>query len=82
MGESIIAFESINLKAAEKSYPVHYNELLAVKYALVKLKIHLLVFKPFVIYTDHTSLRTATKSPHPYRDWLDDYHSLPYTILK
>ena len=34
------------------------------KYALVKLRVHLLGSKPFVIYTDHASLRTATKSPH------------------
>ena len=34
------------------------------KYALVKLRVHLLVSKPFVIYTDHASLRAATQSPH------------------
>ena len=34
------------------------------KYALVKLKVHLLGSKPFVIYTDHASWRTATQSPH------------------
>ena len=34
------------------------------KYALVKFRVHLLGSKPFVIYTDHASLRTATKSPH------------------
>ena len=34
------------------------------KYALVKLRVHLLVSKPFVIYTDHASLYTATQLPH------------------
>ncbi|GMF46094.1 unnamed protein product [Phytophthora fragariaefolia] len=34
------------------------------KYALVKFRFHLLGSKPFVIYTDHASLRTATQSHH------------------
>ncbi|POM61327.1 Pol protein [Phytophthora palmivora] len=34
------------------------------KYALVKFRVHLLSSRPFVIYTDHASLRTATNSPH------------------
>uniref|UniRef100_A0AAV1T8D4 Reverse transcriptase domain-containing protein n=1 Tax=Peronospora matthiolae TaxID=2874970 RepID=A0AAV1T8D4_9STRA len=62
--ERVIAFESRQLKAAEKNYPVHDKELLAMKYALVKFRVHLLGSKPFVIYTDHASLRTATQSPH------------------
>ncbi|GMF46739.1 unnamed protein product [Phytophthora fragariaefolia] len=62
--ERVIAFESRQLKAAEKNYPVHDKELFAMKYALVKFRVHLLGCKPFVIYTDHASLRTATQSPH------------------
>ena len=62
--ERVIAFESRQLKAAEKNYPVHDKELLAMKYALIKFRVHLLGSKPFVIYTDHASLRTATQSPH------------------
>ena len=62
--ERVIAFESRQLKAAEKNYPVHEKELLAMKYALVKFRVHLLGSKPFVIYTDHASLRTATQSSH------------------
>ncbi|KAG3116416.1 hypothetical protein PI125_g4664 [Phytophthora idaei] len=62
--ERVIAFESRQLKTAEKNYPVHDKELLAMKYALVKFRVHLLGSKPFVIYTDHASLRTATQSPH------------------
>ncbi|KAG3051158.1 hypothetical protein PC121_g18016 [Phytophthora cactorum] len=62
--ERVISFQSRQLKAAERNYPVHDKELLAMKYALVKLRVHLLGSRPFVIYTDHASLRTATNSPH------------------
>ncbi|GMF09974.1 unnamed protein product [Phytophthora lilii] len=51
-------------RAAERIYPVHDKELLAMKYALVKFRVHLLGSRPFVIFTDHASLRTATSSPH------------------
>ena len=34
--------------AAERNYPVHDKELLAMKYALVKFRVHLLGTKPFV----------------------------------
>ncbi|POM81277.1 LOW QUALITY PROTEIN: Reverse transcriptase [Phytophthora palmivora] len=62
--ERVISFQSRQLKAAERNYPVHDKELLAMKYALVKFRVHLLDTMPFVIYTDHASLRTATYSPH------------------
>ena len=62
--ELVIAFESRQLKAAEKNYPVHDMGLLAMKYALEKFRVHLLGSKTFVIFTDHASLRTATQSPH------------------
>ncbi|POM79671.1 Pol protein [Phytophthora palmivora] len=62
--ERVIAFLSRQLKAAERNYPVHDKELLAMKYALVKFRVHLLGTRPYVIYTDHASLRTATNSPH------------------
>jgi RNase H-like domain found in reverse transcriptase/Reverse transcriptase (RNA-dependent DNA polymerase) len=50
-----VAFDSMQLKAAEKNYPVHEKELLAVIHALKKwcsdlLKTH------FYIYTDHRTL--------------------------
>ncbi|GMF27282.1 unnamed protein product [Phytophthora fragariaefolia] len=61
--ERVVSFQTRQLKAAEKNYPVHDKELLAMKYALVKFRVHLLGQKPFVIYTDHASLRTATSSP-------------------
>ncbi|POM59513.1 Pol protein [Phytophthora palmivora] len=44
------------LKAAERNYPVHDKDLLAMKYAL---------FTSWAQgHTDHASLRTATNSPH------------------
>ncbi|POM75291.1 Pol Polyprotein, partial [Phytophthora palmivora] len=60
----VIPFQSRQLKAAERNYPVHDKVLLVMKYALVKFRVHLLGTRPFVIYTDHASLRTATNSPH------------------
>ncbi|KAJ8566168.1 hypothetical protein ON010_g6957 [Phytophthora cinnamomi] len=62
--ERVVAFESRQLKAAEMNYPIHDKELLAMKYALVKFRIHLLGSHPFVVYTDHASLSTSTQSPH------------------
>jgi hypothetical protein len=54
--ERVVSFQPRQLKAAEKNNPVHDKELLAMKYALVKFRVHLLGSKPFVIYTDHASL--------------------------
>ena len=62
--ECVTAFMSQQMKSAETNYPVHVEELLAMKYALVKFRVLLLGFYPFVIYTDHASLCTATQSPH------------------
>ncbi|POM67687.1 Pol protein, partial [Phytophthora palmivora] len=62
--ERVMSFQSRQLKAAERNYPVHDKELLAMKYALVKFRVHLLGTRPFMIYTDHASLRTATNPPH------------------
>ncbi|GMF39867.1 unnamed protein product [Phytophthora fragariaefolia] len=62
--ERVIAFQSRQLKAAENNHPVDDKELLAMKYVLVKFRVHLLGRKPFVICTDHASLRTVTSSPH------------------
>ncbi|KAH9090422.1 hypothetical protein Ae201684P_014225 [Aphanomyces euteiches] len=59
-----VSFQSRQLRAAERNYPVHDLELLAIKYALVKFRIYLLGSKPFVVYTDHASLRYAVKTPH------------------
>ena len=62
--DRVISYQSRLLKAAKLNYSVHDKELLSIKYALVKFRVHLLGTEPFVIYTDHASLRTAINSPH------------------
>ncbi|KAG3049752.1 hypothetical protein PI125_g26538 [Phytophthora idaei] len=62
--DRVVYYPSRQLKPAEHNYPVHDKELLAMKYALVKFRVYLLGSGPFVVYTDHASLRTAVKSPH------------------
>ena len=51
--EQVITFESRQMKAAKKYYPVHDKELLSMNYALVEFRVHLLGPKPFVVFTDH-----------------------------
>ncbi|KAG3124888.1 hypothetical protein PI124_g22386 [Phytophthora idaei] len=62
--DRVVYYQSRQLKLAEHNYPVHDKELLATKYALAKFRAYLLGSGPFVVYTDHASLRTAVKSPH------------------
>ncbi|KAG4046267.1 hypothetical protein PC123_g18347 [Phytophthora cactorum] len=62
--DRVVYYQSRQLKPAECHYPVHDKELLAMKYALAKFRVYLLGSEPFVVYTDHASLRTAVKSPH------------------
>ncbi|GMF52218.1 unnamed protein product [Phytophthora fragariaefolia] len=81
--ERVVSFQKRQLKAAEKNYPVHDKELLAMKYALAKFRVHLLGQKPFVIYTDHASLRTATSSPHLSQRmarWLSFFAEYNFTV--
>ncbi|OWY95635.1 Retrovirus Polyprotein, partial [Phytophthora megakarya] len=62
--ERVISYQSRQLKPAERNYPVHDKELLAMRYALIKFRVYLLGEQTFAVYTDHASLRTAMKSPH------------------
>ncbi|KAE8890590.1 hypothetical protein PF003_g25176 [Phytophthora fragariae] len=81
--ERIVSFQSRQLKAAEKNYTVHDKEFLAMKYALVKFRVHLLGQKPFVVYTYHASLRTATSSPHLSQRmarWLSFFAEYNFTV--
>ncbi|POM62928.1 Pol protein [Phytophthora palmivora] len=64
MKDANASLQSKQLEATERNYPVHDTDLLAMKYSLVKFRVHLLAFRSFVIYTDHASLRTATTSTH------------------
>uniref|UniRef100_H3G664 Reverse transcriptase RNase H-like domain-containing protein n=1 Tax=Phytophthora ramorum TaxID=164328 RepID=H3G664_PHYRM len=61
--DRVVYYQSRQLKPAERNYSVHDKELLAMKYALAKFRVYLLGSRPFVVYTDHASLRTAIKSP-------------------
>ncbi|GMF35737.1 unnamed protein product [Phytophthora fragariaefolia] len=81
--ERVVSFQSRQLKAAEKNCPVYDKEPLAMKYALVKFRVHLLGQKPFVIYADHASLRTATSSPHlslRMARWLSFFAEYNFTV--
>ncbi|KAE9011677.1 hypothetical protein PR003_g13485 [Phytophthora rubi] len=62
--ERVVSYQSLQLKPAERNYPVHCMELLAMRYALIKFRVYLLGEKTFALYPDHASLRMATKSPH------------------
>ena len=62
--ERVVCYQSRQLQADERNYPVHDKELLAMKYVLEKFRVYLLGDRPFVVYTDHVSLRTAVDSPH------------------
>ena len=62
--ERVVCYQSLQLQPAELNYPVHDEELLAMKYALDKFRVYLLGDRPFIVYTDHASLRTAANSPH------------------
>ncbi|KAE9274295.1 hypothetical protein PR003_g29651, partial [Phytophthora rubi] len=54
--DRVVYYQSRQLKPAERNYPVHDKELLAMKYALAKFRVYLLGSRPFVVYTDHASL--------------------------
>ncbi|KAE8973381.1 hypothetical protein PR001_g26328 [Phytophthora rubi] len=62
--DRVAYYRSLQLKPDERNNPVHDKELLAMKYAFAKFRVYLLGSRPFVVYTDHASLRTAIKSPH------------------
>jgi hypothetical protein len=51
-----VAFNSMQLKGAEKNYPVHEKELLAIIRALKKWRSNLLGI-PIYVYTDHRTLQ-------------------------
>ncbi|GMF24445.1 unnamed protein product [Phytophthora fragariaefolia] len=61
--ERVVSYQSRQPKPAERNYPVHDKELLAMRYALITFRVYLLGEQTFAVYTDHASLRTATKSP-------------------
>ncbi|GMF14607.1 unnamed protein product [Phytophthora fragariaefolia] len=79
----VVSFQSRQVKAAENNCPDNDKELLAMKCALVKFRVHLLAQKPFAIYTDHASLRTATSSPQlslRMARWLSFFAEFNFTV--
>jgi hypothetical protein len=62
-GVRTIAFESRKLTPAERNYPVHDREMLAVVYALRKWR-HYLLGRPVTILTDHKALEYFATQPH------------------
>ena len=77
-----VSFQSRQLRKAERNYPVHDFELLAMKYALAKFRIYLVGAKPFVVYTDHASL-PAINSPHISQRmarWLAFFAEYTFTV--
>jgi hypothetical protein len=51
-----VAFDSMQLKGAEKNYPIHEKELLAIIRTLKKWRLDLLGI-PIVVYSDHCTLQ-------------------------
>ncbi|KAF1334481.1 Pol protein, partial [Globisporangium splendens] len=68
--ERVVSHQSRQPRPAERNYPVHNKELLAMKYALAKFRVYLLGEEQFAIYTDHASLRTAPGKPNILADAL------------
>ncbi|KAG2762640.1 hypothetical protein Pcac1_g25579 [Phytophthora cactorum] len=71
--DRVVYYQSRQLKPAERNYLVHDKEPLAMEYALAKFRLYLLRGGPFVVYTDHASLRTAVKQRRwcKTRQWLN-----------
>ena len=81
--ERVVCYQSRQLQASERNYPVHDKELLAMKYALAKFRVYLFGDRLFVVYTDHVSLRTAVNSPHlPQRmaTWLSFFAGCNFSV--
>uniref|UniRef100_A0AAV1UWD1 Reverse transcriptase/retrotransposon-derived protein RNase H-like domain-containing protein n=1 Tax=Peronospora matthiolae TaxID=2874970 RepID=A0AAV1UWD1_9STRA len=62
--ERVVCYQLRQLQAAERNYPVHDKEPLAMKYAPAKFRVYLLEDRPFIVYTNHASLCTAVNSPY------------------
>ncbi|GMG15296.1 unnamed protein product [Phytophthora fragariaefolia] len=78
--ERVVSYQSRQLKPAERNYPVHDKELLAMRYAPIKFRVYLLGEQTFAVYTDHASLRTAQRALTCPSAWHDGSPSSPITI--
>jgi len=59
-----VAYESRKLKPAERNYPVHEKELLAIVHACRAWRTYILGATENTVYTDHASLRFLLTQPH------------------
>lgn len=76
------AFDSMQLKDAQKHYPVHEKELLAIVHALKKWRSDLLS-SPILIYTDHRTLENfETQKDLLWRQarWMEHMSQFDMTI--
>ena len=64
VAERVVCYTSRQLQPEERNYPVHDKENFAMKYALAKFRVYLISDSPFIVHTDHASLRTSVNSPH------------------
>ncbi|KAE9335523.1 hypothetical protein PR003_g12971 [Phytophthora rubi] len=81
--ERVVSYQSRQIKPAERNYPVHDKELLAMRYALIKFRVYLLGEQTYVVYTDQASLRTAMKSPHLFQRmarWLSFFAEYNFVV--
>jgi hypothetical protein len=78
-----IAYESRKMSSAERNYPVHDKEMLAVMYALKKWR-HYLKGNHVTIITDHKSLEYFATQPHlseRQARWMGQLAEFDYTIV-
>ncbi|GMF14600.1 unnamed protein product [Phytophthora fragariaefolia] len=74
-----IYYQSRQLKPAERNYPVHDKELLAMKYALVKFRyIYLGADHSWSSPTTHHCVRRSSRRTSR-KEWHDGFHSLRNT---
>ena len=74
--EREISYQSRQLTAGERKHTAHDKDLLAMKFDLVKFRVHILGVLRFVIYTYHALLRYAVKTPHLSQKLQDTFPSL------
>lgn len=77
-----VAFESRKLLPAERNYPTHERELLAIVNAL-KVWRHYLEGRRFEVVTDHNALKFIQTQPHLSKrqaSWLDLLQEFDFTI--
>ena len=79
-----VEFLSKKLNPAEKNYPTHDKEFLAIVAALKEWKHYLQGALPFKVYTDHHSLKYVHKQPslNPRQArWMETLAEYPATII-